>query len=51
MSKDKAKNLILEQMTVALLRQLKADDDDFWAWLDDAAQLAVDVWTVREGKE
>ena len=50
MSKEKAKNLILERMTVAFLRQLKADDDDFWTWLDDASQLAVVVWTVREGK-
>ena len=51
MSKEQAKQLIMQNLTIELLHSFKAEQVDFWTWLETAADLAIDVYADKHSKE
>lgn len=51
MSKEQAKQLIMQNLTIELLHSFKAEQVDLWEWLENAASIAIDVYAEKHGKQ
>lgn len=47
MTHEMAKHAIMEHLTVEQLYAFKAVQEDFWEWLEMAAELAVSVYNSK----